>query len=159
MSELIKNPKAMEKAHKEMREAMQGKTKLEESDIFKFSYLNLVIKETLRLHSPTHLLLPRVCRETCERASSLRDLRAARWTSRASTSSRNAIAILLDKSRTQRRQTPSHSRTFLLLPRVCTETCEVMRYGMPAGARVLINAFSLDIDEQALLQRASSLRD
>ncbi|KAG6495211.1 alpha-humulene 10-hydroxylase-like [Zingiber officinale] len=90
MSELIKNPKAMEKVQKEVREAMQGKTKLEESDIPKFSYLNLVIKETLRLHAPTPLLLPRVC----------------------------------------------------------TETCEVMGYRVPAGARLLINAFSLGRDER-----------
>ncbi|XP_074568075.1 alpha-humulene 10-hydroxylase-like [Curcuma longa] len=91
MSELIKNPKAMEKVQKEMREAMQGKTKLEEeSDIPKFSYLNLVIKETLRLHPPAPLLIPRVCRETCE----------------------------------------------------------VMGYRVPVGARVLINAFALGRDEQ-----------
>ncbi|XP_074567225.1 alpha-humulene 10-hydroxylase-like [Curcuma longa] len=90
MSELIKNPKAMEKVQKEMREAMQGKTKLEESDIPKFSYLNLVIKETLRLHPPGPLLVPRVC----------------------------------------------------------SETCEVMGYRVPAGARVLINAFALGRDEQ-----------
>nr|QSK97099.1 P450 mono-oxygenase [Curcuma wenyujin] len=90
MSELIKNPKAMEKVQKEMREAMQGKTKLEESDIPKFSYLNLVIKETLRLHPPGPLLLPRVC----------------------------------------------------------SETCEVMGYRVPAGARVIINAFALGRDEQ-----------
>ncbi|XP_074559737.1 alpha-humulene 10-hydroxylase-like [Curcuma longa] len=90
MSELIKNPKAMEKVQKEMREAMQGKTKLEESDIPKFRYLNLVIKETLRLHPPAPLLAPRVC----------------------------------------------------------LETCEVMGYRVPAGARVLINAFALGRDEQ-----------
>ncbi|KAG6499232.1 hypothetical protein ZIOFF_038989 [Zingiber officinale] len=66
MSELIKNPKAMEKVQKEMREAMKGKTNLEESDILKFSYLNLVIKETMRLHPPVPLLMPRVCKETCE---------------------------------------------------------------------------------------------
>ncbi|KAG6499211.1 alpha-humulene 10-hydroxylase-like [Zingiber officinale] len=66
MSELIKNPKAMEKVQKEMREVMKGKTNLEESDILKFSYLNLVIKETMRLHAPIPLLMPRVCKETCE---------------------------------------------------------------------------------------------
>ncbi|XP_074567224.1 alpha-humulene 10-hydroxylase-like [Curcuma longa] len=90
MSELIKSPKAMEKVQKEIREAMQGKTKVEESDIPKFSYLNLVIKETLRLHPPAPLLVPRVC----------------------------------------------------------TETCEVIGYRVPAGARVLINAFALGRDEQ-----------
>ncbi|KAF6154147.1 hypothetical protein GIB67_016399 [Kingdonia uniflora] len=43
MSELMKNPRAMEKAQAE-----------------------LVIKETLRLHPPTPLLIPRECREQCE---------------------------------------------------------------------------------------------
>ncbi|KAG6539245.1 hypothetical protein ZIOFF_004402 [Zingiber officinale] len=89
MSELVKNPEAMEKAQREIREAMRGNNKLEKSDISKFSYLKLVIKETLRLHPPGPLLLPRVC----------------------------------------------------------TNTCEVMGYRVPAGARVLINAFVLARDE------------
>lgn len=66
MSELVKNPETMEKAQREIREAMRGKSKLEESDISKFNYLKMVIKETLRLHTPAPLLLPRVCRNSCE---------------------------------------------------------------------------------------------
>ncbi|KAG6539257.1 alpha-humulene 10-hydroxylase-like [Zingiber officinale] len=89
MSELVKNPETMEKAQREIREAMRGKNKLEESDISKFSYLKLVIKETLRLHPPGPLGLPRVC----------------------------------------------------------TNTCEVMGYRVPAGARVLINVFALGREE------------
>ncbi|XP_042445223.1 alpha-humulene 10-hydroxylase-like [Zingiber officinale] len=81
----------MEKAQREIREAMRVKSssKMEESDISKFSYLKLVIKETLRLHPPGPLMPPRVCENTCE----------------------------------------------------------VMGYRVPAGARVLINVFALGRDE------------
>ncbi|XP_038977072.1 alpha-humulene 10-hydroxylase-like [Phoenix dactylifera] len=66
MAELMRHPEIMEKVQAEVRQALKGKARIEEEDINKFHYMKLVIQESLRLHQPGPLLLPRVCRETCQ---------------------------------------------------------------------------------------------
>ncbi|TKV99828.1 hypothetical protein SEVIR_8G069500v4 [Setaria viridis] len=66
MTELVRNPEAMAKAQAEVREAFKGNSTIGEGDLKELSYLNMVIKEALRLHIPAPLLIPRKCRETCQ---------------------------------------------------------------------------------------------
>ncbi|CAI0439775.1 unnamed protein product [Linum tenue] len=65
MAEMIRNPEVMHKAQSEVRKVFGERGKVEESKIHELTYLKLVIKETLRLHTPTPLVLPRECREEC----------------------------------------------------------------------------------------------
>ncbi|EEF39163.1 cytochrome P450, putative [Ricinus communis] len=59
MSELIRNPRVIEKAQTEIRNCIGDKRKVCESKIEKFEYLKLILKETLRLHPPGPLVVPR----------------------------------------------------------------------------------------------------
>ncbi|RWR87571.1 geraniol 8-hydroxylase-like protein [Cinnamomum micranthum f. kanehirae] len=58
LTELLLNKNVMTKARSELKETI-GKRKVEESDIARLPYLEAIIKETLRLHPPAPLLLPR----------------------------------------------------------------------------------------------------
>nr|KYP33865.1 Cytochrome P450 71D11 [Cajanus cajan] len=66
MAEMIRNPRVMKKAQVEVREVFNIKEKVDEICINELKYLKSVVKETLRLHPPTPLLLPRECGQTCE---------------------------------------------------------------------------------------------
>ncbi|CAN6362585.1 unnamed protein product [Urochloa humidicola] len=65
MTELVRNREAMAKAQEEVREAFNGKNMIVEDDLKGLTYINLVIKEALRLHTPVPLL-PRKCRKACQ---------------------------------------------------------------------------------------------
>lgn len=65
MSELMRNPEAMEKVQAEVRRVFGGHGKVDERRLDELIYLKSVIKETLRFHPPIPMLV-RECREKCE---------------------------------------------------------------------------------------------
>ncbi|XP_030510236.2 cytochrome P450 71D9 [Cannabis sativa] len=66
MVEMMRNPKVMKKTQDEVREVFGKKGLVDESLINEMKYLKSVVKETLRLHPPAPLLLPRESSEKCE---------------------------------------------------------------------------------------------
>ncbi|XP_071693566.1 3-beta-hydroxylase-like [Rutidosis leptorrhynchoides] len=61
ISELIRHPRVMKKLQQELRKIAQGKPEIVEDDLenMQHSYLKAVMKESMRLHTPLPLLLPR----------------------------------------------------------------------------------------------------
>ncbi|MED6196647.1 hypothetical protein PIB30_049393 [Stylosanthes scabra] len=66
MAEMIKDPRIMQKAQVEVREIFDLSGRVDETYIDELKYLKSVVKETLRLHPPIALLIPRESREACE---------------------------------------------------------------------------------------------
>ncbi|KAI4381164.1 hypothetical protein MLD38_007268 [Melastoma candidum] len=58
LSEMIRNPGVLKRLQDEMEEVVGKKRMVEESDIPKLGYLDMVVKETLRLHPPGPLMAP-----------------------------------------------------------------------------------------------------
>uniref|UniRef100_J3LCQ3 Cytochrome P450 n=1 Tax=Oryza brachyantha TaxID=4533 RepID=J3LCQ3_ORYBR len=62
IADLMANPRVMQKAQQEVRQAFADQAKVDEAGLSKLRYLKAVIKETLRLHPPAPFF-PRVCLE------------------------------------------------------------------------------------------------
>ncbi|XAR50776.1 hypothetical protein NMG60_11005200 [Bertholletia excelsa] len=65
MTELMRNPRAMNILQQEVRETIGEKTSIDDNDIQKLTYLKAVVKETLRLHPPAPLMVPHYLSKGC----------------------------------------------------------------------------------------------
>lgn len=59
MAELMKNPNIMKRAQDEVRRVVGMKSKIDVNDINQMNYLKCILKETLRVHPPAPLSIPR----------------------------------------------------------------------------------------------------
>ncbi|KAL3527824.1 hypothetical protein ACH5RR_012480 [Cinchona calisaya] len=66
ISDLLRHPEAMKKLQKELEEKIGLDRIVEESDLEGLEYLDMVIKESMRLHPVAPLLLPHESTEDCE---------------------------------------------------------------------------------------------
>jgi cytochrome P450 len=66
MTRVVHDPRVMSIAKKELEETIGLGNPIEESDIERLPYLQAVIKESLRLHPPAPMLLPRKARVDVE---------------------------------------------------------------------------------------------
>lgn len=58
MAELLRKPDKLSRVREEIRDVINEKGQVDESDIESLLYLQAVVKETLRLHPPAPFLLP-----------------------------------------------------------------------------------------------------
>jgi len=65
MSELMKHPPVMKKVQKELKDVVGLERMVEESDLDSLEYLDMVLKETFRLHPIGPLLLPHEAMVDC----------------------------------------------------------------------------------------------
>ncbi|XP_027079521.1 cytochrome P450 71AU50 [Coffea arabica] len=65
LAELLKNPRVMKKVQQELDEKVGLHRMVEESELENLTYLDMVVKEALRLHPVVPLLLPHAALEDC----------------------------------------------------------------------------------------------
>ncbi|KAL5556459.1 hypothetical protein UlMin_038695 [Ulmus minor] len=65
LSELIKHPRVMKKLQKEIETVVGMERRVDESDLQKLEYLDMVVKESMRLHPVAPLLIPHASMEDC----------------------------------------------------------------------------------------------
>lgn len=66
LTELLRSPENMIKVKAELAKVIGPNRKFEESDVDNLHYLQAVVKETLRLHPPVPLLIPRKATQDTE---------------------------------------------------------------------------------------------
>ncbi|KAL4337679.1 hypothetical protein S245_040431 [Arachis hypogaea] len=66
MAELIHSRKKLLKVREELEETFGKNREVEESHISKLPYLNVIVKETLRLHPPAPFLVPHKANDDVE---------------------------------------------------------------------------------------------
>ncbi|KAI0524726.1 hypothetical protein KFK09_004109 [Dendrobium nobile] len=66
MTELVRNPKMMKKVKDELRKVAHGEDMISEELLGQLCYLKVFIKEVIRLHPSSPLLLPRESLEECQ---------------------------------------------------------------------------------------------
>ncbi|KAI7739878.1 hypothetical protein M8C21_031182, partial [Ambrosia artemisiifolia] len=59
MTELLRNPYVMAKSKEELEQVIGKGKSIKDHDLIKLPYLSCIVKETLRLHPPAPLLIPR----------------------------------------------------------------------------------------------------
>ncbi|KDP26737.1 hypothetical protein JCGZ_17895 [Jatropha curcas] len=65
LTELARHPRFLKKAQEEVRKIASGKGMVDENDLQHLHYMKALIKESMRLHPPVPLLVPRESMEKC----------------------------------------------------------------------------------------------